>query len=147
MSIARSTKGGLEVADVLVDLIERRILPGTGIEPDAFWTGFADIVDALSARNHALLAKRDELQARIDDWHRERAGKPHDAAAYRGFLTEIGYLQPEPADFSITTQNVDAEVARQCGPQLVVPVMNARYALNAANARWGSSTTRCTAPT
>jgi malate synthase len=138
MSIARSTKGGLQVATVLSDLIEQRILPGTGIEPDAFWTGFTTLVETLSPRNHALLAKRDDLQAQIDAWHRERAGKPHDAAAYQQFLTKIGYLQPEPADFAITVENVDPELSQQCGPQLVVPVMNARYALNAANARWGS---------
>ena len=134
----RIRKGNLEVAQVLHDLIEQRILPGVGVDSGAFWKGFETLVDTFAPRNRELLAKRDAIQAQIDAWHRERAGKPHDAAAYKQFLTEIGYLLPEPADFKITTQNVDAEIAEQCGPQLVVPVMNARYALNAANARWGS---------
>ena len=134
----RIRKGNLEVAQVLHDLIEQRILPGVGVDSGAFWKGFETLVDTFAPRNRELLAKRDAIQAQIDAWHRERAGQPHDAAAYKQFLTEIGYLLPEPADFKITTQNVDAEIAEQCGPQLVVPVMNARYALNAANARWGS---------
>jgi malate synthase len=134
----RIRKGNLEVAQVLHDLIEQRILPGVGVDSGAFWKGFESLVDTFAPRNRELLAKRDAIQAQIDAWHRERAGQPHDAAAYKQFLTEIGYLLPEPADFKISTQNVDAEIAEQCGPQLVVPVMNARYALNAANARWGS---------
>jgi malate synthase len=138
MSITRSTRGGLQVATVLSDLIEQRILPGTGVEPEAFWAGLTNIVATFGARNRDLLAKRDVIQAQIDTWHREQAGKPHDAAVYKRFLTEIGYLLPEPADFTITSQGVDTELTRQCGPQLVVPVMNARFALNAANARWGS---------
>jgi len=138
MSITRSTRGGLQVATVLSDLIEQRILPGTGVEPEAFWAGLTHIVDTLGVRNRELLARRNVIQAQIDTWHRKQAGKPHDAAAYKRFLTEIDYLSPEPADFKITSQNVDTELTRQCGPQLVVPVMNARYALNAANARWGS---------
>jgi len=137
MSTTRTQKGGLQVATVLSDLIEQRILPGTGIEPAAFWAGFETITDTFAPRNRELLAKRDAIQARIDGWHRSQAGK-HDAAAYKKFLGEIGYLLPEPADFKVTTANVDPEIAEQCGPQLVVPVMNARYALNAANARWGS---------
>ncbi|MDB5971008.1 MAG: glcB [Hydrocarboniphaga sp.] len=138
MSTTRIQKGGLQVASVLSEFIEQRILPGTGIEPAAFWAGFEKITDTFAPRNRDLLAKRDSLQARIDAWHRERAGKPHDAAAYKKFLGEIGYLLPEPGEFKVTTANVDPEIAEQCGPQLVVPVMNARYALNAANARWGS---------
>ncbi|WP_428309719.1 malate synthase G [Hydrocarboniphaga sp.] len=137
MSTTRTQKGGLQVASVLSDLIEQRILPGSGIEPAAFWAGFEKITDTFAPRNRELLAKRDAIQAKIDAWHRAQNGK-HDAAAYKKFLGEIGYLLPEPADFKVTTANVDPEIAEQCGPQLVVPVMNARYALNAANARWGS---------
>jgi malate synthase len=137
MSTTRTQKGGLQVASVLSDLIEQRILPGSGIEPAAFWAGFEKITDTFAPRNRELLAKRDAIQARIDAWHRAQSGK-HDAVAYKKFLGEIGYLLPEPADFKVTTAKVDPEIAEQCGPQLVVPVMNARYALNAANARWGS---------
>jgi len=137
MTTPRTQKGGLQVATVLSDLIEQRILPGTGIEPAAFWAGFEQITNTFAPRNRELLAKRDAMQAQIDAWHRKQGGQ-HDAAAYKQFLGEIGYLLPEPADFKVTTANVDPEIAEQCGPQLVVPVMNARYALNAANARWGS---------
>jgi malate synthase len=137
MTTPRTQKGGLQVATVLSDLIEQRILPGTGIEPAAFWAGFEQITNTFAPRNRELLAKRDAIQAQIDAWHRKQGGQ-HDAAAYKQFLGEIGYLLPEPADFKVTTANVDPEIAEQCGPQLVVPVMNARYALNAANARWGS---------
>ena len=128
----------LRVAAPLHELVEKRVLPGTGIEATRFWNGLGELIERLAPKNRALLARRDELQTKIDAWHRERAGKPHDAAAYKRFLTDIGYLQPEPADFKIATTNVDAEIAQQAGPQLVVPVTNARYALNAANARWGS---------
>jgi malate synthase len=128
---------GLRVAQPLHQLIERA-LPGTGIDAVRFWAGLAAIVAELGPRNRALLQRRDELQAQIDGWHRERAGQPHDAAAYRRFLETIGYLVPEGPDFAVTTANVDAEITRLAGPQLVAPVTNARYALNAANARWGS---------
>jgi len=130
--------GGLKVARVLHDLVADEITPGTDVEPAAVWAGLEAILADLGPRNRALLQKRADLQAQIDAWHRERKGQPHDAAAYRRFLTEIGYLLPEGDDFSIGTDNVDPEISTIAGPQLVVPVMNARYALNAANARWGS---------
>ena len=136
--MARTDRGGLQVDDILVRFVEDEALPGTGIEADAFWDGFAAILRDLAPRNAELLRKREDLQAQIDDWHVERAGQPHDAAAYRAFLDEIGYIVPEPAAFTIRTADVDPEIAAIPGPQLVVPVTNARYALNAANARWGN---------
>jgi malate synthase len=134
----RVNRSGLAVAVELDRLVSERAAPGTGVDPAAFWAGFAAILADLGPRNRALLAKRDELQAQIDAWFDARRGQSIDAPAYKRFLEEIGYLLPEPADFRIETQNVDEEIAHTAGPQLVVPVMNARYALNAANARWGS---------
>ena len=134
----RISKFGLQVARPLHDLIEEQALPGTGVTSEQFWRGLSALVHEEGPRNKALLARRDYLQARIDAWHRARKGTPHDAAAYQAFLVEIGYLVPEGADFSIETANIDPEIASTPGPQLVVPIMNARYALNAANARWGS---------
>ncbi|MBC7801875.1 MAG: malate synthase G [Gemmatimonadaceae bacterium] len=133
----RTDTAGLRVATTLHDFMDEA-LPGTGIDADTFWAGFAAMVRDLAPRNAALLARRDELQQQIDAWHASQAGKPHDPAAYEDFLRAIGYLLPEPAPFEVGTVNVDAEIASIAGPQLVVPVMNARYALNAANARWGS---------
>ena len=134
----RLDRAGLRVDAVLARFLEDEALPGTGIDAGAFWSGFASLLDAFAPRNRALLAKRDDLQARIDAWHIARRGQPHDHVAYKAFLAEIGYLLPEGSAFSIETTNVDPEVAKVPGPQLVVPVTNARYALNAANARWGS---------
>jgi malate synthase len=136
--MARTDRQGLQVDELLAQFIETRALPGTGIAPDRFWTGFADLIAGFTPRNRALLARRDELQAQIDAWHIARRDAPHDRDAYHAFLEEIGYLLPEGPDFAIDTADVDPEIALVPGPQLVVPVTNARYALNAANARWGS---------
>ncbi|MFS2161673.1 malate synthase G [Pseudomonas sp. Pseusp122] len=130
--------GGLQVAKVLFDFVNNEAIPGTGLDATAFWTGADALIHELAPKNKALLAKRDDLQAKIDAWHQSNAGKAHDAPAYKAFLEDIGYLLPEVADFQVSTQNVDEEIARMAGPQLVVPVMNARFALNASNARWGS---------
>jgi len=130
--------GGLQVARVLHDFIENEALPGSGVDSAAFWAGAEQVINDLAPRNRALLAERDEIQGKLDAWHAENPGAGYDKAAYKEFLTEIGYLRPEPVDFTIGTDNVDAEIATTAGPQLVVPVMNARFAINAANARWGS---------
>ena len=134
----RVATGNLRVAKVLYDFINNEALPGTDIDPDSFWAGVDKVVTDLGPRNQELLARRDELQAQIDKWHRHRVIEPIDQEAYRQFLVDIGYLLPEPEDFTVTTANVDAEITSTAGPQLVVPILNARFALNAANARWGS---------
>ncbi|MUR61574.1 malate synthase G [Acinetobacter baumannii] len=128
-------KGKLAIAKELYDFIENEALPGSGLDSETYWKNFEQVVVDLSPKNKALLAKRDELQAKIDEWHRNNK---FELGAYKAFLTEIGYLLPEVEDFQITTENVDEEIALLAGPQLVVPVRNARYCLNAANARWGS---------
>ncbi|SDV10919.1 malate synthase G [Pseudomonas mucidolens] len=130
--------GGLQVAKVLFDFVNNEAIPGTGLTADQFWAGADKVIHDLAPKNKALLATRDDFQARIDAWHQTHADQAHDAVAYKAFLQDIGYLLPEAADFQATTQNVDDEIARMAGPQLVVPVMNARFALNASNARWGS---------
>ncbi|MDY7535825.1 malate synthase G [Pseudomonas sp. Bout1] len=130
--------GGLQVAKVLFDFVNNEAIPGTGITAGQFWAGADKVIHDLAPKNKALLAKRDDFQARIDTWHQAHAGQAHDAVAYKAFLQDIGYLLPEAADFQASTQNVDEEIAHMAGPQLVVPVMNARFALNASNARWGS---------
>src|SRR5277367_6803399 len=134
----RVSVGNLRVAQALYDFVNTEALPGTDIDPDSFWAGVDKVVTDLQPQNQDLLARRDQLQAQIDKWHRQHVIEPLDPEAYRQFLTEIGYLQPEPADFTITTAGVDDEITTTAGPQLVVPVLNARFALNAANARWGS---------
>lgn len=134
----RITKHRLQVAANLCQFIETKVLPGTGVTPAKFWKGFDAIVADLSPKNIALLAERDRLQTELDVWHQKHPGPITDMPAYRQFLETIGYLVPEPAKTRITTTGVDAELAKQAGPQLVVPLLNARYALNAANARWGS---------
>jgi len=130
--------GRLQVARVLRDFIEQEALPGTSISADAFWSGLDGIIHDLSGRNQELLDTREDIQAKIDTWHDAHPDRPIDQAAYKAFLKEIDYLVPEGDDFAVDTQNVDDEIAWMSGPQLVVPMMNARYALNAANARWGS---------
>ena len=131
-------KGGIQVAQALYDFVNEKAIPGTGVDVDSFWAGFDVLVNDLAPKNRALLAKRDDLQAKIDLYHTERKGQPHNAAEYKAFLQEIGYLLPQAEDFAAETANVEPEIGQMAGPQLVVPVMNARFALNAANARWGS---------
>jgi len=135
---ARTQIGGLQIANVIKELVENKIAPESGVSSATFWSELEKIVNDLTPKNRALLARRDALQARIDQWHQQHAGQPLDAAAYKAFLIEIGYLLPEVEDFTIETENVDPEIAKMAGPQLVVPINNARYALNATNARWGS---------
>jgi malate synthase len=130
--------GDIEIARTLHDFVNQEALPGTGVSPDRFWDGAARIINALAPKARALVAERTALQGAIDDWHRARRGQPHDADAYRSFLADIGYLAPDVEDFTVATADVDDEIARIAGPQLVVPMSNARYSLNAANARWGS---------
>ena len=134
----RVERAGLRVDADLARFIEQQVIAPIGISADDFWAGFAALLDTFVPRNRALLARRDELQAQIDAWHISRAGKVIDQGEYQAFLKEIGYLVPEPGDFAVATQNVDSEIASMAGPQLVVPVLNARFLLNAANARWGS---------
>jgi malate synthase len=137
-AMARVEAGGLSVADVLHRFIEEEALPGTGVRAQDFWTRLGALVGELAPRNRELLQIRDRMQERIDEWLRARKGEKFNQAEYEHFLRDIGYLQPEPDDFTVSTANVDPEISRMAGPQLVVPVNNARYALNAANARWGS---------
>ncbi|MDI9896394.1 MULTISPECIES: malate synthase G [Nocardiaceae] len=134
----RVQAGGLQVAKVLFDFVEKEALPGTDVDSDAFWAGAASVIADLAPKNKSLLAVRDEIQGKVDAWHGEHAGPNYDRAAYKAFLKEIGYLLDEPADFQITTAGVDTEITTTAGPQLVVPVLNARFAINASNARWGS---------
>jgi malate synthase len=136
--VDRVEKAGLQVETALARFVENDVLAPLGMDPRAFWQGFADLLARHAPTNRALLARRDELQTQIDAWHRARAGKRIDMGEYKAFLAEIGYLVPEPGDFTIGTENVDEEIATMAGPQLVVPVLNARFVLNAANARWGS---------
>ena len=134
----RISRHRLKVAKELFDFIESEALPDTGVDAASFWSGVDTLVHDLAPRNRELLARRDELQARIDEWHRAHPGPISDPDAYEAFLRDIGYLQPEPAEVKLATSRIDAEFSHQAGPQLVVPITNARYALNAANARWGS---------
>ncbi len=136
--VERVDKYGLRVARSLYTMIEQEALPGTGIAPERFWRGLSELIHGMGPRNRELLERRDQLQSQIDDWHRTRRGTAHDPVAYKAFLQDIAYLLPEGPDFQVETAGVDPEIAAIPGPQLVVPVMNARYALNAANARWGS---------
>ncbi|MCP4826019.1 MAG: malate synthase G, partial [Shimia sp.] len=136
--VERIKKQGLQVAAELVEFIEGRALPGTGVSAEAFWSGLSALAHDFGPKNRALLAKREDIQQQVDAWHMERKGQAHDAAAYKAFLEEIGYLVPEGSDFAVETANVDPEIAAIPGPQLVVPITNARFALNAANARWGN---------
>ena len=138
MTTARIDIHGLKVDAALARFIDEQVLPGTGVTPASFWKGFDAIVHDLAPKNAALLAERDRLQSELDAWHSANPGPIKNMKAYRAFLEKIGYLVPQPKGVKATTKNVDAELAKQAGPQLVVPILNARYALNAANARWGS---------
>ncbi|MGB0363257.1 MAG: malate synthase G, partial [bacterium] len=134
----RVTIGSLSIDPALEALVREEIMPGLGLDAKDFWNSFSHILNDLTPRNRELLEKRDRIQQQIDDWHLNRMEKPHDPQAYQEFLRSIDYLVPEGPDFKITTTGVDPEISQIPGPQLVVPVSNARYALNAANARWGS---------
>lgn len=140
MANARVRVGALQISKILFNFVNKEVVPGTNVNPFAFWTGVQAILGELAPVNRALLAKRDEFQAKIDAWHQAHKGRDYDLSAYKAFLNEIGYLIPRnnADNFQITTTNVDDEIAAQNGPQLVVPLMNARFTLNAANARWGS---------
>ena len=129
---------GLSIDSGLFALINDQALPNIGIDPDAFWSGFSGLISELTPKNRALLARREELETLINEWHTERRGTPHDPKSYRAFLYDIGYLAPEGPDFGVSTEGIDPEITTIPGPQLVVPVNNARYAINATNARWGS---------
>ncbi|MGB7524081.1 MAG: malate synthase G, partial [Castellaniella sp.] len=134
----RISSHGLQIAASLHQFLEQEALPGTDVQPAAFWEGLSAIIHDLAPKNRALLAERDRLQAALDGWYTQHPGPIADPAAYRAFLKNIGYLKDAPEQVAVTTADVDTEITAQAGPQLVVPVMNARYALNAANARWGS---------
>jgi malate synthase len=136
--VERVERSRLNVAVELADFIEKRALPGAGVDVAAFWEGFSKLLHEYAPKNRALLERRAALQAQIDDWHKARKGQAHDPDGYKAFLEEIGYLVPEGGDFAIETSKIDPEIASVAGPQLVVPITNARFALNAANARWGS---------
>ena len=138
MTTTRTDRHGLAVDIRLANFLEEKALPETGVSADVFWTGFAQLLADMTPQNRALLAKREDIQGQIDEWHRAHRGAAHDHMAYKAFLAEIGYIVPEVEDFQIDTAGVDPEIAVIPGPQLVVPITNARYALNAANARWGS---------
>jgi malate synthase len=140
MANERVTVGGIYISKNLFRFVNEEVIPGTNIRPFSFWAGAQKIITELAPDNQALLQKRDDLQAKIDEWHRTHKGKHNDIAAYKSFLFEIGYLTPRSGadNFQISTRNVDDEVAIRAGPQLVVPLMNARFTLNAANSRWGS---------
>jgi malate synthase len=137
-SAERSPREGLSVATELAQFLETEVLPGTGVSAETFWAGLSTLAHDFGPKNRALLQKREDLQAQIDAWHRDRKGQPHDRDAYKAFLEKIGYIVPEGGDFTIDTSRIDPEIASVPGPQLVVPVTNARFVLNAANARWGS---------
>lgn len=143
----RVTIGSLSIDPALEALVREEIMPGLGLDAEDFWNSFSQILNDLTPRNRELLEKRDRIQQQIDEWHLHRKGKPHDPQAYQEFLRSIDYLVPEGPDFKITTTGVDPEISQIPGPQLVVPVSNARYALNAANARWGSLLMRPTEQT
>src|SRR5271170_551692 len=135
---ATVTVDHLQIDQGLYEFVNKEAIPGTGVQPHAFWKGFAEMVRSLAPRNAALLRKRDELQAKIDVWHHQNPGPGFNPQKYQAFLREIGYLVVDEGPFSVSTAHVDDEIGQIAGPQLVVPVSNARYALNAANARWGS---------